>query len=291
MVRPGLSGLAVILVLGCSAAQPRVTGHETDPFPSPIQGNPPLQNNPWDLPEPARPYPEQEIYAYSPRGPGRPITVGASVGLFSSYLFGSAVEVPTFLVSLPVVDYDELWDPGVGFHLEGRLNFLLMEKPQRTFSVGPFVKLDRAVHPGNRAEIDNDLFWDPDDFTVTKLLIGARIRGTFSHFIVGGQLSFGLAFLSKVDYVEEDLGIRDEGELFEETTTYGLELSTYLGGRFPVGPGAFVSPYLYAGIATTGAPEKGDGLLSFEDTLPVNQGSIGIGIAFEFGGSASPVTH
>ncbi|MCZ6688771.1 MAG: hypothetical protein O7H41_04120 [Planctomycetota bacterium] len=285
MLRLGLSGLAAFLILGCYAAQPRVTGDETDLLPSPILGPPSSQDDPWDLDDPGRSYPEQETYAYSPRGPGTTITGGPSVGVFGSALSTTVLDFG------PVdVDYDELWDSGIGFHLEGMFNFLVMERPQRTFSVGPFLKIDSAVHPGDRFEIAPDLFWEADDLTVTKLFLGVRARSTFSRFIVGGELGFGPVFLSKVDVFEEDLffGTTFEGELFEETTTFGLELSMFIGGRFPVGPRAYVSPFLYGGIAALGAPERGENLSPAVDIEGATQSTIGIGIAFEFGGAPSP---
>jgi hypothetical protein len=201
-------------------------------------------------------------------------------GLISSYLYGRALD-DDFLLE---IDYEDIFDTGTGGYLRGAAHFYRYQRYGRDFSVGPYAQFDSVTYEGDTDQYGPGFFLTPEDMTISKFLIGGHLRATFGLFFLGGQIGFGVAHIEEVRALDEDrvLGLRVRFDLFDQTYTFGTELAGRMGLRFPLGPRATMSVFLFGGFAYTGAPREGD-LRAGIDVFPTGAAYGGLGISFDFG--------
>ena len=157
-------------------------------------------------------------------------------------------------------------------------------RPRVSFTWGVAVLFDYASYDGKR---DVDAVGDslePDEMTIFRLLVGMHARAAFGRFFyVAGQFGVGPAFISKVDATLDLPSVPQppiEFELYEQTTTFGFELSVRTGVKFDVGPGLALGVFLFGGLGVTGAPEDGDLDADAESMLSAFGG---LGLSLDFG--------
>ena len=293
---PGRTWLALLLVAGAAA-----TGCALVPATEALPEIPPgtrggLRLAPQDWQDPieyegleAEPYEEPEAGYPAPAQPSRAGVSGEiAVGAFVSAPYGIALESD---FGLDEVDYADIFDPGFGVNVHGRLHFFLPRPPGRDLSIGPALLFDTVTYPGESHEIAPDVFLEPDDMRIVRFLPAFFVRATFGAFFVGGHFGLGIARIDSVDAVEEDrfAGTRIQGEIFAATTTVALEFAGRIGGRFLLGDAAAMSIFGFLGFGSTGAPEEGDELSPTAETGAAGHAFLGFGMSTEFGSLGAPV--
>jgi hypothetical protein len=205
-----------------------------------------------------------------------PWTFGVSAGaqgrlvLPFGYLEDGFVDVVGNLVVVEDhLDYNDLFDPGVGLTLE--FSVLFRPPPPRpggppwedTPAMGIYVAFEQDWFGGDEATDDSGLRIEPDDWELTSIFAGFKAQGTVSGPLYG-DLRLGLGW-AKYPALDGDLttpggGITARGEIFEESDGFAFECRMHFGwrlgplgftfgfgGRFMDGPDAGASVSLETG--------------------------------------------
>lgn len=209
----------------------------------------------------------------------RGISSDLSAGWFVSGIEGNAVDV-----GIEGVKYQDLFRTGSGFNLQYRLHFPVGRNPSTDASLGPCFLLDYVRFGGAREVDDLGDSLEPDEMTITRVLLGVQGCLVFGRvFYLGAQMALGVAHISGVDGTLDLSGSglgRFDVEVYAPTWTVGFELSLRLGGQWELGEGASLGILGFAGLGVTGPPKNGDDMDMDAQDIATPFAGLGVSLGF-----------
>jgi hypothetical protein len=159
------------------------------------------------------------------------------------------------------VSYDDIYAPGFGWNLHGRLHIFSTQEPHHDVSWGPALLIDSTKFQAHTWKPEPGYRFKPETMDVIRGLVGVHVRGTWDIFFAGAQAGVGLAHIDAVDARESLAGVSTKGEVFAETVTVGYELSGRIGGKVVMNPNVAVSVFFTLGLGGMGPPGEGEDIV------------------------------
>jgi hypothetical protein len=204
-----------------------------------------------------------------------------ATGFYGAPPFGTALADDTGLRPEDV-SYDDIYAPGFGWNLHGRLHIFGKQEPNHDWSYGPTVLIDSTIFNAHSWSPVAGYRFKPDSMHIIRGLAGAHVRGTWDIFFAGAHAGIGLAYMDAVDARETLAGVSAKGEVFAETVTVGYELAGRIGGKVVMNPNTAVSIFFTLGLGGMAPPGEGEDLVQATPGV-LTWLIIGGGIGIEWG--------
>ncbi|HLF92614.1 MAG TPA: hypothetical protein VJB14_04080 [Planctomycetota bacterium] len=173
------------------------------------------------------------------------------------------------------VTYADLFDPGLGFSVEGDV----LVDMTHDWSVGGYVSVGWDTFVGVREVDDFGDTLEPDTMELFSAIAGAKAVGTFDpHFFWEGRVGLGVVHYDAVeaDFILSGTTFADQ-EFFRTSDRAVFEL----GGRIGMGT-PHVAIALGMGFRIMGGPSRGKDVTNFIDPDPLVTFMLELGVMVRF---------
>lgn len=173
------------------------------------------------------------------------------------------------------VTYGDLFDPGLGFSIEG--DFLV--NLAHDWSVGGYLSIGWDTFQGVRNIDDFGDTLEPDTMDLFSVIAGGKAMGTFDRlFFWEGRIGLGYVHYDavKADFILSGIPYRNQ-EFFKASDRAVFEM----GGRIGMGTPHF-GVDLGMGFRVMGGPSRGKDVTNFIDPEPLVTFMLELGVMIRF---------